>query len=96
MLGLAAIVVLLSLLDGWMTAKIIRRHGLKVELNQITQFVSRYSIKAGIIAGITVPTALILALSLLLKSQVILALYATLKVLYGAKQLRTHWVLIHG
>jgi len=94
MLWLVACIVLLSLLDGLMTRKIIDRYGPKVELNQIIRALWKYNETAAIALGITVPRALIVGTAVWLDQPVILMGLIGLMLLYQWRQVRTHWNLL--
>jgi hypothetical protein len=88
---LVFLIILCAVRDAYMTHRILRRHGIEVELNSlIISLSARLPLAWAISLGIGLPTALWLFLSFEFATPEILALMLAAKAGYLVKQWDTH------
>lgn len=96
MLWLSILFLLLALLDGLITFRVLSVYGLEAELNQITRRFGKTSLKRGIALGIGIPSILLLLLSDLIGAPLLLALIVIARLGFLVKQLDTHWSILRS
>ena len=90
MFWLAILFLLLAVLDGLITFRVLSVYGLEAELNSLVRRFGQTSLKRGVIFGITLPTVALLAIVIILHLPIILLLLVLSRLVLLVKQLQAH------
>lgn len=90
MFWLAILFLLLAVLDGLITFRVLSVYGLEAELNSLVRRFGKTDLKRGIVLGIAIPSVVLLFISALLHLPYFLGALVLGRVWLLYKQLKAH------